>query len=505
MPDLFLKFDGEIDRRSPADELAANSPRLRENWLARDGVLRKPPGTEKAITTILDGTPRWIGRYYTNEVGQGSPKTFAYTDDGSLYVVNTITKLATTTRTDLNTNAFPRHWLFKTAAQTKMYLVDNRDMYEYDGNNDNTVTKVALGDADGNPINPIDVIEHKDRLVLISKTDLYISALLDPTNFSNPFDSLHIIVGSGKGKNLALGRIEGKLYIFNTEGIFVVIGDVISALAITFEIRLVDERKILAGRTAVKVEKAILFIAEDRELWSWDGNTSTLLTFKYKMKDFVEQIRDKLDKATAGWFNNYYMVSFVEKGAVEPNYEIWWDSFTGRVDVVRGRNVSCFGQIDPTEETEFLLLGRSDSNTIMWANRTVNFDGVAIRSSLKGIDATVAKGENVRFLEFHPEFESTGNRNLLITYLLDGRSSPPTGAPSSWQQNLRGETKTVGSLAVTNQNQFIDRIRPKINSARGSSIAFEIIDETKNLQAGFIGMGISFVKKGRKKGKAIGR
>ena len=69
MADIFLKFTGKIDRRSPPDEGDASDPVLRENWLARDGILKKPNGTEKAITTTLTGISRWLGRYYTIETG----------------------------------------------------------------------------------------------------------------------------------------------------------------------------------------------------------------------------------------------------------------------------------------------------------------------------------------------------------------------------------------------------------------------------------------------------
>ena len=144
MADFFTKLDGNIDRRSPPNEGEPSTPVLRENWLARDGVLHKPKGTERAITTLLDDIPRWEGRYYTVETGQISPKSFVYTQNGKLWIINDQAKTATEIKDLLNENAYPNHVLFKTASQTRMFLVDGKNLYEYDGNNDNKFDKVVL-------------------------------------------------------------------------------------------------------------------------------------------------------------------------------------------------------------------------------------------------------------------------------------------------------------------------------------------------------------------------
>lgn len=505
MPNYYLKFNGEIDRRSPQNEGEPSSPVLRENWLARDVILKRPKGTEKAITTTLDDIPRWLGRYYTVETGNISPKTFTYTKDGQLWVIDDLAKTATMIKGSLNTNAFPRHALFKTSNQTKMYWVDGVNLLKYDGNNDNRFEIVTLNDSGGNPVKPIDVIEHLDRLWVISKTDLFVSKNLEPENFSDANDSLQIIVGSGRGKNLRLVKLVDKLYIVNTEGTFVVSGDVISALAATFEVKIADDKKIIAGGSLAKTEKAIVFLGEDYEIWSFDGDQSQLLSYKFKLKDFVNTTRELLDKAIATYFNNYYMLSFVEKGEIEPNIEIWWDSLEGKIDVVRGRHVSCYLEIDPAEENDYLQTGRSDIGSIMNTERGYNFDGVAIASRIRTRDVTPEKGTIVRFQAFYPEIAPTGNRVISITYLLDGRSSVPAGSETYWEQNLRGEVKTLGTISIGNQAQFSDRVRPKINYSKGESIAFEIIDSTLDLRADLAGIGIDYIGKHRSKGKLVGQ
>ena len=505
MADFWTKLDGQIDRRSPPNEGNPSDPVLRENWLARDGILHKPKGTERAVTALLDDIPRWSERYYTVETGQISPKTFVYTQDGKIWVINDQAQTATEIKDLLNLNAYPNSILFKTASQTRMFLVDGKDLYEYDGNNDNKFDKVTLLDADGKTINPIALIEHKDRLILVSETVLYISKNLQPTVFDDANDSLAVIVGSAKGKNLGVGTLEDKLYIFNTEGIFALTGDVISALAITFEIRLVDEKKIIAGRTLAKVEKAWNFLADDYEVWSWDGINSQMLSFNFKLKDFVFQNRTMLDKAVSTYFNNYYMLSFVENGDVEPDTEIWWDAFENKIDVVKGRNVSYYMKTDPTRETNFLQTGRSDVNRIMNTERTNAFDNTAIVKRLRTRNLTVRKGENVRFTAFYFEFEPTGDtENVTIKYLLNSRLSNPNGAQNVTSQNLKGEVITLGGIEIKNQNHFTGRIRPRINYSRGESIAFEFEDSTLNLDVKLSGLGFDFTRKTKVKKKTVG-
>lgn len=503
MPLTTIKFNGKIDRRTPFNEGDFNNPILRENWLARDGKISKPRGNE-AVITGLTSIPRWEGRYNSIAPGGSAPKSFVYTEDGKLHFIDSVAETYTTVKEVLNTNAYPRHTLIKVAGEIKMYFVDGVNLYSYDGNGDNLFSLVSVTDTSGNSVVPIDLIEHKDRLMLISETILYVSKNLDFEVFDDAIDSIAIIVGSGKGKNLAVRKIEDKLYIFNTEGIFVLDGDVISALASTFEVRLIDERKIVAGRTAVKVEKAIVFLADDYELWSWDGNSSRMLTYEFNLKQDVSTYQNKLERAVATYHDNYYKMSFVKKGDADNEAEIFWDAFEDKVDVVVGRNVSCYMKTDPTVETEYLEMGLTSANTIVRDDRGSDYNGSAIASRIRTRDVTPLKGYNVRFVGFYPEFMPTGIRDIVIRYLLDGRSSNPTGANATWDQRLRGETKTLGFIEIKNQSQTTDRVRPKIKYSRGESIGFEIIDETLGLKADLVSMGIEYVGKQLSKGRTIG-
>ena len=504
--DVFIKFNGKINRRSPRNEGKPEEPWLRENFISRDGKLTRVKGTQKAIDELLPSKPTWMGRYYSVETGVVAPKTFAYTQDGKIWLINDEAgaRSATEVASGLNENAYPRHWLFKTLTTTTMYLADGRDLWKHDGNNDHKWEKVDVTDADEKSINPIDVIEHRDRLWLISETQVFVSKNLFPEIFDDATDSINIIVGSGRGKNKALRKLEDRLFIFNTEGIFVIVGDTISALAITFEVRLVDEKRIIAGRTATKVENAIVFLADDLNVWSWNGNTSTKLSHSEKLEDFVNPIIEQLERATAIYYDNFFMLSFVETGT--PNtIEVWWDALESKIDFVRGRNIASYLEIDPTREETYLQFGRSDVNRIMWADRSNAFDNEAIVSRLWTRDIVMNKGRNVRITRFYVSYEMIGEHDLVINYWLDGRLSPPTGTNPSWTQRLQGEVKTLGQIKIKNQSQTTDVIRPQIAHSRGESLGFYINDGTLNMRITLLGIGFDATPKFLKKGRTIGK
>ena len=71
--------------------------------------------------------------------------------------------------------------------------------------------------------------------------------------------------------------------------------------------------------------------------------------------------------------NNYYKLSFVGNGDVEPNIEVWWDAFENKLEIVKGRNVSCYMQTDSTIEAESTQMGRSDTGKIVTDNRGNDF------------------------------------------------------------------------------------------------------------------------------------
>ena len=505
MADYFTPFTGRINRREPRNEGDYTRPYLRENWLSRDGVLKMPQGTTRVVNSVISDKITWTARYHSIETGVISPKTFGYSQDGKIWHIDSLSQTAIEVKSGLNPNAYPRHWLYKVMTQTKMYMVDGKDLWKYDGNNEYRFDKMTIKDTSDASIYPIDVIEHKDRLCLISKAFLYISANLAPETFDDSTDCIQIIIGSGKGENLALGKIPGNdtLYILNTEGIFALYGDTLSAVASTFEVRLVEGRRIISGRTAQFVENAIVFLADDYNIWSFNGSSTTKLSHDEKLEDFVNRDRTALNKAVATYYNNYYMLSFVEVGEVNNTLEVWWDALENKCEFVRGRNVASYLYVDPTVETPYQQFGRSDINMVMWSDRGYNFDGHAIASKLWTKDITVKKGKNVRFLAFYPELESQGARTISIKYFLDGRLGDTTGN-AAWSQSLEGEYRSLGFIRIKNQSQFTDVIRPKINYAKGQSIAFYINYQEVDGRCDFKGMGIDYALKEGKSVKTVG-
>ena len=104
MPNFYTKFTGKVDRRSPNNEGDPTSPILRENWLPRDGCLNVPPG-HVAIFDDLPDIPRWMGRYHSIEVGATSPKSFVYTEDGAISILDDVAETSSVCEPVINANA----------------------------------------------------------------------------------------------------------------------------------------------------------------------------------------------------------------------------------------------------------------------------------------------------------------------------------------------------------------------------------------------------------------
>lgn len=663
--DAYYSFTKRVDRVTPRSKGDNDSPVVRENYYSRDGRLQTVPGTQRVIDELLTEKCTGMWRYYSRETGIDNPKTIAYTIDGKLWWINEKTKSCTEILTGMKTDAYPVACIYKLGEQYYMYIVDGEYLWEWNGNNSNIWTDKTPKQSDGSSYKPIDVIEHKDRLVLLTDRQVLVSKNLDPTVFNDASDSIEIIVGAGQGFNRAMRKLRDRLYFFNTEGCFILSGDLLSAVASTFSVDIADPNtKVAVGRSAQNVENGIMYLGDDLEVYTFDGNSSKLMSYNENLKTIVNPERKYLDQVV-GHYNSVekrYFLSVVETGASRNNYEIVYDAVEDKIDFIRNRNVSCYCQYNGAFEEDELLLGASegdtDKRTIRWANRGYNFDGVGIRHRLRTRDIYFSKGQRARISAFYPELEPRGNSDIAIRYLLDGRlsdlgkttwdiigqddSSTQDGyniltsssggtaftAPQSgyiytvyayigatvagnsgririwsyaaglpgtqlaqtndvfynttsggWKiftllapvhlisgtkycitlthtssgqiilyyntkvsesftlgigdipvtaitdrefllyasyesdrteearfdQSLAGEQKGLGFINISNQAQFTDRVKPKIDYAQGSSIAFEIDEAEMNNHYALLGIGMSITGKPKIKGKLVGQ
>ena len=505
---VWLKFNKRVDRRSPRNEGDPDSPIRCENLIRRDNLLETVTGTSKAANTVLDSEPTWMSKYYSIESGVESDKLFTYTKGGKLWLLNERDDVIVQVSSNkvFNTSAYPRSASFKTANQTKLYMVDGKNLWSYDGNAGNDWELISITDTDGNTVNPVDVIEHRDRLWLLSDTTVFVSANLNPETFDSSTDSVNIIVGSGKGRNIGFGKIENNLYIFNTEGIFVVTGDVISALAPTFEVELVDPHKCIARGSIQTVEGAIVYLGEDLELWSWDGVQPKMLSYSEHLALDINPYKQQLEKCSSIYdpVNKMYKISVVATSKSLPNLEFWWDAYEDKIYFIKGRKVTCYARSDATEDLQTLYLGCSD-NYIRYEDKSATFDGTPIPVSFRSRNITLVKGTNVRICNFYPQVGVYGDVDLNIRHHLDSRLSDDSSDGTNFNQNLRGEVKTLGSIRIPRQTEFTGRAQPIIDYARGETISFEIVNSTQDLRIKLIAMGVEYIRKSKKKGRIIGQ
>lgn len=503
--DARYTFTKRVDIASPRSAGDPDSPVLRENYFSRNMRLETVRGTERVADQLLTSKCTGAWRYYSEETGVQTPKTIAYTVDGKLWHIDEVNKTVHMIKEGLNTDAYPKAQIFKLGEQYYLYIVDGEYLWEWDGNASYLIYDRTPKQSDDTSYMPIDIIEHLDRIVLLTERQTLVSANLQPTVFNSADDSIEIIVGSGKGINRSLGKIGDRLYFFSTEGAFILNGDILSAVASTFTIDLADPNtRVNLGNSIEQVENGIVYLGVDNELYSFNGQSSELLSYNEQLKRIINP-QDTFLKKCVGHYDRVdkrYFLSVVETAETENNYEIVYDAIENKIDFIRGRNVSCYCQYDGSREPNELLLGHSTKRTVLYANRGYTFDGAGIRHRLRTRDVYPGKGTRVRFTAFYPEFEPVGTKDITIRYLLDGKLS---SSASTFEQNLQGVVNNLGFINISNQSQALDRVRPQINYAMGSSIAFEIDEAELNNHYALLGLGMDFTAKHKVKGKKIGQ
>ena len=297
--DAFIKMNKRVDVMSARSEGDKDSPVLRVNLYSRDGQLKTVPGTERMVSDFSEKcTGAW--RYYSNEEGIKSPKLLAYTINGKLWFVDTYALQSQVIKEGMASNAYPKACQFRLGEQHYLFIVDGHSMWSYDGNESWIINDVTPKQSDGTNYEPIDIIEHLDRIFLLTEKQVLISANLAPTDFTDATDAIELIIGSGRGENRQFSKIDDRLYIHTTEGVFVLSGDTISAVASTFSIDLVDDGVRMApGRSGAITENAFVYLGADRELYSFNGQSKEMLSYNEQLKNIINPEATYLEKTVA--------------------------------------------------------------------------------------------------------------------------------------------------------------------------------------------------------------
>lgn len=505
--EIEIPLDGTINRRDPGDKLTEGQVRARENFLVT-GIgeskhNQKMLGSDRLTTSALSKKFTWASRYYSGQIA----KTFAFSN-GTIYHISEA-GTATAKKTNLNPSSYPSNQIMKVSGNNVMYLVDGfNGMYSHDGNIGQEWNK-----ENSVELNFVQILSHLDRMVGFEEDseDLYISANLNPTNYTDSTDAIVITIGAKRGaKIMAIALLNETLYIFKQDSIWVLEGSSPS----TFSVREVHPSLGTAARWSVKVGKSggIFFLGSDYEFYVTAGTQGSTQLLSYNLCVAGEgiHITELINKSHAflavGTFHkDLYRCSFTETGKVENNLEYIWNTINKTDSLTRGNNVSCYAIYDKSPDTGDLITGRSDTGHLMIQYRGLNWDNQASSPTMpyKLASGFIPSGiRNTRFLRFWAKLNVRGAYDITVKTQLDTRL-----AVSDYKSNTvpaQGETKGMTNLLrINNQESITSRAVLPWLSSKGNSISFIIDEDLNNRDINITSFVVEAIVTGKKRSKYV--
>lgn len=513
LAELPIELTGRINRRDARDKLAKGEVLFRENMLV-EGIgdqkrCKKLPGSDRYSKTDLGGDFTSGYRYYSGNIG----KTFAFNNETKkLYFIDELGNETQCVHLPSAHVAIPCWEEMKIADNNVLYVSDGfNGMYSHDGNIAQTFTKeVAV------TLNFVDMVSHIDRMVGFEEDSdaAYISANLDPTNFTSATDSAVFLVGSKRGSKLMrVIKYQNAVYFFKDDSIWVLEGNTLATLTL----REVVPNLGLAARWGIALTPtSIIFLASDFEVYQFNGTLGSLklLTFNVslggdKTKDLNEILnKDRLTQVRACYHNFLFRMSFVETGNVICNMEYIFNT-TNEIDSFsRGNNVSCYIIYDKSFDKAKLATGRSDgAGYLMYQYRGLNWDNQASSPSMpvKLFSAFVRPDPttNMRFKRLWGDIQVLGARGIEVTYYLDTRLARSTSKTVTL--TAKGEQKNITNfIRINNQTSITSRAILHFAYSSGQSLCCSLDFDYKDIDLSLSGFFVETIKKSRGRSQFIG-
>ena len=200
-----------------------------------------------------------------------------------------------------------------------------------------------------------------------------------------------------------------------------------------------------------------------------------------RLRDIMDTTPDALENVAMIVHRGFFRFAFQDMDSTfdgnncELLYNINDPSAAGlpKWSLIKGTNVWSYSVWDNYGDLNELLTGRSDIGKVMYHNRTDDFDGNPIECIVRTAEITASEEDVVRFKGFYIKAKP-GNYTTqsLFRYYINGRLSVRADSDFS----LRGETRDLGTIHISTQALFNDRIVPLSGYSLGNSIAFEIYD-----------------------------
>ena len=491
-----IKFGGlGLNRVAPAHELQSTQDGFVQftellNYIARDKRIKKIGGTEKYNTTAISGASNipWVHRsYHKRGDGTFKKKVFCFAN-GAIYSGNDVTGALTSRKSGFTPTAIPTHATMQVSGNSEMFVFIGEELtdevHKYNGNGSFKFTKTSLNEDLGRVIESGTV--HLDRMWYVSRASSTIagSETLKPESLE--FD---IIVGQETDsivRRILVGADE-TLYVFKNQSIWRLSGRTPS----TFQFRRVTGKYGVASkRTVFPVGSGFVFLDTfTKELYFFGGTESSIISLTerdIRLRDIIDPTR--IDASDMTVHDGLFRFSFKHTDdSIYPDRELIYpinEPVGGlpKWSMSKGGKILSYSAWTQQGDREELVTGRSDVGTLMYHNRTKNFDGVAIETIFRTAEIVASEDKVVRFKGFYVKAHpGVLGRTATFEYFLNER----TRSPGSANLNMDGERRSLAGIRIVQQNLFNDRIIPLHASSLGNSISFKISDSQLNTSMEF--------------------
>jgi len=474
----------------------------------RDKRIKKIGGTEAYNITALAGAIPWVTRSY-HKRGDGTFRKVKFCfSDGAIYYGDDVAGTLTAARSGFLVTAIPMHATIQVSGNSVMYFFSGEnEVVKYDGNGSFTFEDTTLNADLGRTIES--AVVHLDRMVYVSKNSSFLA-------MSTPFlpedlttDGIDVIVGQETDsviRRVVVGANE-TLYIFKNQSIWQLYGRTPS----TFEFRRVTDKYGLAAKRGIcAVGGGFIFLDEfTKELHFFGGTESSIRPLtedSIRLREILDigQI-DKVDMVVHdGLFR--FAFKHVDDSIYQDRELIYAINEPGpdgdpKWSMSKGAKILSYSTWKEQGDNHELVTGRSDTGKLMYHNRGGKFDTEAIETQFRTAEIVVSEDKVVRFKGFYVKGKpSSRNVNVLFKYFLNGRYATYGGS----NLDAFGEYRQVGSILISTQSIFNNRIIPYHAQSLGNSISFEIYDNTKDLDLEFYSIGFDAVPRYPIKNKLVG-
>ena len=478
------------------------------NYIARDGKVKKTPGTEAYNSSALTNRIPWVHRSYHKRADDSFVKRTLLFSGGAFYYGDDLTGALTSIVSGFNTEAIPLSATMQVSGNSIMYVFTGEDeVYKYDGNGSYTWEKTTLNVDTGKVI--VGAVNHLDRFWYWFKnsSSIIYSTTLQPENLTS--DSDEIIVGQ-ETDSVIMALVTGAnetIYLFKNQSIYQLFGRTPSA----FEFRRITDKYGLATKRAVwPVGSGFIFLNEfDKELYFFGGTESSIIP----LTEDAIRLRECLDlthihKTCMTVHKGLFRMAYTHLGdngaqereliypIAEPGPDglpIW--------SMLRGTKVLSYSVWNQQGDDNLLVTGRADTGKLMYHERTNQFDGSNILTQIRTREIVASEDKVVRFKGFYVKGHPTGMAGTVtFNYYLNGRTS----SPGTDGLAMQGERRVLGSIKISTQELFNNRIIPLHASSLGNSISFELIDASADSILELYSIAFTAQKRGKLRNMLVG-